>query len=247
MEKWQLVKNFALDLIFPRYCLGCQKEMAVKQVSHICEACFDSVFVNPSPQCFVCRKRTPDARTCGPCRRKTGLYGFMEVGRYEDKILKEIIHHLKYNFLESLKVPLGKLAFRFIKQNRLDDIFKKAVLVPVPLTRQRQARRGFNQSELIALEIAKYFNAAILRNDLIKRIKFEKQQADIADWHERKINVENCFEARNGKTILELAKDNHRFILIDDVSTSGATLETCAKTLKAAGAKEIRALVIARG
>mgnify|MGYP001573538730 CR=1 FL=1 len=149
--------------------------------------------------------------------------------------------------MESLKIPLGQLAFEFIKRNQLDSVFEKAVLVPVPLTRPRQTRRGFNQSELIALEIIKYFNAAVLRSNLIERVKFERQQADIADWHKRKNNVEDCFETRNGETISELAKDNYKFILVDDVSTSGATLEACVRLLKNAGAKEIWALVIARG
>ncbi len=171
----------------------------------------------------------------------------MAIGRYEDRTLREAIHYLKYNYLESLKTLLGELAGRFVKQNQLENLFEKAVLVPVPLTRRRLAKRGFNQSELIAIEIAKCFNAAVLRNNLIKRIKFEKPQADIVDWHERKTNVESCFEARDGKTISELAKDNYKFILVDDVSTSGATIEACAHALKDAGAKEIWALVIARG
>ncbi|HEY4519398.1 hypothetical protein A2833_02315 [Candidatus Azambacteria bacterium RIFCSPHIGHO2_01_FULL_44_55] len=271
MEKYTLAdaRNFFLDLIFPRYCLGCKKELSAKQVSHLCEACFNSIRVNLSPQCFVCGRRTPDARTCSMCRKKTGLSGFMSIGRYEDRVLREAIHYLKYNYLESLKIPLGELAGKFIKQNRLESVFEKSVLVPVPLARRRFAERGFNQSELIALEILKYFqletdhrfqrgpviggdphlaeNTAILRNDLIKRIEFNKPQADINDWKERKENVSGAFEAKNPKMILKLSRDHYKFILIDDVSTSGATLEACARALKDAGAKEICAMVIARG
>lgn len=249
MEKYTLadVKNFFLDLIFPRYCLGCKKELSVKQVSHLCETCFNSIRVNLAPQCFICHQRTPNARTCSKCRSKTALRGFLAAGRYEDKTLREAIHYLKYNFLQSLSEPLSEIAAKFIKQNRLELVFEKAVLVPVPLARQRRAQRGFNQSELIALGITKCFNAAVLRSDLIKRVRFQRPQADIADWRERKTNVENCFETRNGKSISGLAKNNYKFILIDDVSTSGATLEICARLLKNAGAKEIWALVIARG
>lgn len=257
MERLSLVKNFLLDLIFPRYCLGCKKELSAKQISHLCEICFDSVAVNPAVQCFVCRKRVADGRTCPKCLKKTKIGSFFAAGRYEDPLLKEMIHYLKYNFLQTLAAPLGRIAVKFIKQNQLEYIFENAILVPVPLTRSRRAQRGFNQSELIALEILKYLqpkadlplagNGAILRNDLMQRIKFNQPQADIPDFQKRKNNVENAFLAKKPVEIKKLVEQKFKFILIDDVSTSGATLEECAKTLKSAGAKEIWALVIARG
>lgn len=264
MEKYTLadVKNFFLDLIFPRYCLGCKKELSVKQVSHLCETCFNSIRVNLAPQCFICHQRTPDARTCSKCRSKTAICGFLAAGRYEDKTLREAIHYLKYNFLQSLSEPLSEIAAKFIKQNRLESVFEKAILVPVPLTRQRRAQRGFNQSELIAKELYAKLTTydkqqttsdnsqsatCQVRADLIKRIAFTKPQADISNFEARRTNVKNAFLAKKPDEIKNLSEQKFKFIIFDDVSTSGATLEACAKILKSAGAKEIWALVIARG
>lgn len=262
MAKFTLVdaKNFILDLIFPRHCLGCKKELSAQKtttpkfrcggrVSHLCETCFNAIRINPFTQCFICSKRTAEGLNCSYCRSKTNLKRFFSAGRYEDPVLRETVHYLKYNSLESLAEALGEIAVKFLRQNCLENILKKSVLVPVPLTRRRFAKRGFNQAELIAKALCLQFNFPPyqIRTDLIKRVSFTKPQADIKDFEARKLNTKGAFIAKKPKQIKQLAQENYNLIIFDDVSTSGATLEECARVLKDAGAKEIWGFVIARG
>src|SRR3989344_2014836 len=137
-------KNFFLDLIFPRYCLGCKIELSLKQASLICEACFNKIFQNRDINCHVCGARNNE--TCRRCRPKTHIRGLYHAGFYQDPILREMIHCFKYNSIESLKKPLAKLMISYIDKNQLTDKFKNCVLVPVPLTLKRKINRGFNQS-----------------------------------------------------------------------------------------------------
>jgi len=220
-----MLKNFLLDLIFPRYCLGCQKELESQQASQICEVCFAKIRLNRGFQ----------------HQKKTAVKAVLAAGRYEDPILREAIKSFKYQSIESLKKPLANLAIDYLKKENLADKFSGFVIAPIPLTLRRRLNRGFNQSELLAKEIGAFLNCPVV--NLLKRKKFKFPQAEITDWKKRKENIINAF-ALNDK----LQTTNYKkVILVDDVSTSGATLEEAASVLKKAGAKEIYGLVIAKG
>jgi len=156
-----------------------------------------------------------------------------------------MIHAFKYHSIEALKKPLAELVNAYIQKELFTNQpivykLKDCVLAPVPLTLRRKINRGFNQSELLALEIAKYLDAPVM--NLLKRKKFTDPQAEISGWQKRKENISGAF-ALNTKS-LNIPK---KVILVDDVSTSGATLEEAARILKQAGVKEIYGLVIAKG
>ena len=243
------IKTFLLDLIFPRYCLGCEKEMASKQASLICEACFDKIILNSGVQCHICGSRNSKG-TCKRCRQKTPLKGLLAAGQYENPILKEMIHLFKYQSVESLKKPLAELIINYLKKENLIDKFSARknnfILVPIPLTLKRKLSRGFNQSELLAKEIGKFLNCPVI--NLLKRKKFTSPQAEISDWQKRKENISGAFDLSPVYTqIYRFRKSIKRVILVDDVATSGATLEEAARVLKQAGIKEIYGLVIAKG
>ncbi len=246
-----MLRNFLLDLIFPRYCLGCEKEMASKQASQVCDACFDKIALNSGVQCHICGLRNPKG-TCQRCRQKTPLKGLLAASQYENPILKEMIHLFKYQSVESLKKPLAELIINYLKKENLIDKFSARknnfILVPIPLTLKRKLSRGFNQSELLAEEIGKFLNCPVI--NLLKRKKFTSPQAEISDWQKRKENISGAFRLstsyphfyRFPKPIKTI-----KIILVDDVATSGATLEEAARVLKQAGVKEIYGLVIAKG
>ncbi len=225
-----MLKNFLLDLIFPRYCLGCQKELESQQTSQICEVCFGKIRFNRGFQ----------------YQKKSAIKAILAAGRYDDPILREAIKAFKYRSIESLKEPLAKLAIDYLKKENLANKFSGFVVAPIPLTLRRKLNRGFNQSELLAKEIGAFLNCPVI--NLLKRKKFNSPQAEIPDWKKRKENITGVFEVRlRGIFEVGLQSLPNKIILIDDVSTSGATLEEAASVLKQAGAKEIYGLVIAKG
>ena len=249
-------KNFFLDLVFPRHCLGCKIEIPSKQASLICEACFDKIILNSAIRCHVCGLRN-NKGTCKNCRKKTNLKIISSAGHYSDPILREAIHAFKYHSIESLKETLAELMIKYIKKERILNKFAGSILVPIPLTLRRRIKRGFNQSELLANELSKFLNCPVI--NLLERRKFGWPQADISDWQKRKENVFGAFclspKFFNYPHIIPKIIDvghqyRHQYrkiILVDDVSTSGATLEEAARVLKEAGMKEIYGLVVAKG
>ena len=232
-------------MIFPRFCLGCKTEL--KSGSNlVCASCIKNVNLIRGIHCHVCGLRTDRGSSHSRrCRKKTALKGLFAAGHYQDPILREMIHAFKYHSIEALKKPLAELVNAYIQKELLTNQpivykLKDCVLAPVPLTLRRKINRGFNQSELLALEIAKYLDAPVM--NLLKRKKFTDPQAEISGWQKRKENISGAF-ALNTKS-LNIPK---KVILVDDVSTSGATLEEAARILKQAGVKEIYGLVIAKG
>lgn len=229
--------------------------MASKQSVLVCDGCFDKIALNSGVQCHICGLRNTRG-TCKRCRQKTPLKGLLAASQYENPILKEMIHRFKYQSVESLKKPLAELIIAYIAKELLIDKLTNSVLVPIPLTLKRKINRGFNQSELLAKEIGKFLNCPVI--NLLKRKKFTSPQAEISDWQKRKENISGAFclstsyppaqiflgEARPATA----GRQNYpKIILVDDVSTSGATLEEAANVLKEAGVKEIYGLVIAKG
>ena len=195
----------------------------------------------------MCGLRTVDG-TCRPCRNKTFLKGLFAAGKYENPILREAINKFKYNSIESLKKPLAELVIKYLEKEKLASIFADSVLVPIPLTWRRKINRGFNQSELLAKELSPILNCHFM--NLLKRQKFNAPQAKIQDWKKRKENISGAFilspsypQIYRCRTSIKDAK----VILVDDVATSGATLEEAARVLKEAGVKEVYGLVVAKG
>lgn len=125
------------------------------------------------------------------------------------------------------------------RANRKDFCFKNALVIPVPLHPRRERWRGFNQAELIARELADYFNLDMSVGGLI-RIKHRKPQTKL-NKQDRKNNIKNCFAWRLG------GLSGKKIILVDDVATTGSTLNECARVLKKNGAGEIWGLVAANG
>lgn len=218
-------KSFLLDLIFPRNCLGCRKTD-----TYICEVCFNKITIN---------------RDVLPWRgsKNSALSGIFAASRYTDPILREMIHAFKYHSIESLKKPLSQIAINYLIRNDLKTKFNNAILVPIPLTQRRQISRGFNQSELLTIEISKYLNLPVM--NLLKRKKFSAPQAEINDWQKRKENISGAFKL--SPSYPQHYRHRMSIVLVDDVATSGATLEEAARVLKEAGFEKIYGLVIAKG
>lgn len=223
------IKNFVVDLFFPVYCVSCNKEG-----SWICESCQKKISRINSSFCAKCNALTVESRLCERCRRNSALSGVFILGYYNDKVLKKAIWDFKYNFISEI----GPILSKILAENLITKTtFENTVFISVPLDKKRLKWRSFNQSDILAEELSKNIGTPYLK-DALKRVKETKSQMKLSK-KERAENVLGAFEARRD------IKDKIIF-LVDDVITTGSTLEECAKELKKAGAKEVWGVVLAK-
>ena len=149
--------------------------------------------------------------------------------------MRQAIHQLKYRNLRALAAPLAELLQDYIASNPVPA----DVLVPVPLHPKRLRERGYNQSRLLARELGKLANLAVADGCLVRQ-QHTPPQARTANVEERRTNVASAFACRDNRV------QGKQVLLIDDVSTSGATFNACAAALKAAGATSVWGLAMAR-
>jgi len=231
------LKAFFYDLIFPRECVSCQTEGA-----WICNKCLPTIKINNELYCIKCDSPANQGGFCHSCRDKNHLNGVWVAGDYNDKKLSALIKIFKYKFAEELSSELGAILKNFllnlINSGKIAPI-DNFLLIPVPLWRSRLAWRGFNQAQALAEIIYNHdLNLAKNFTDL-KRIKYSGPQTKL-NKQERIKNVQNSFKW------LGEPLDGKKIILVDDVVTTGSTLNECAKELKRNGAKEVWGLVIAK-
>lgn len=231
--------RLALDLIFPVTCLGCGQEGVLA-----CPSCLTLV---PEPDAQVCPLcKTPyqhNGATCAKCRGKTALDGLLVARPYRFRLVAELIYALKYRFLERAVPPLVDLLEESLAHHSLP---LPDLIIPVPLHPRRLRFRGFNQAELLARELARRLAPGLgipIDTTVLERIRFTKPQMQTETRAERLHNLAQAFAARPEVAGPVVGK---YIWLIDDVATTGTTLDECARVLKAAGARQVWGVVIAR-
>ena len=201
----------------------------------LCSSCCDSLPRIMPPFCPQCGKPQASGILCPGCVSwQAEIDGIRSPFRF-DGLMRQAVHQLKYKNLRALAKPLAKLLNDFLVINPVPG----EVLVPVPLHPRRLRERGHNQSHLLAEELSSLINLPVIDDCLIRK-RHTPPQARTATVEERRSNIANAFTCVNDRL------QDKQVLLIDDVSTSGATLDACAKTLKAAGAVSIWGLVLAR-
>lgn len=230
------LKNFVLDVLFPRFCENCQREGG-----YLCEDCFHLIDIFENCYCPFCQipKSTKDGEACKSCKRKYKLDGMLSATSYQNPIIKKMIIDFKYGLVKDLSHQLSFLIItHLIKLDRL-SFFSDFIIIPVPLYKARLKQRGFNQADEIAKDLSSILKIPIL-NNCLKKIKNTKNQADL-EKIERLNNLKSAFKIENQKLIL-----NKKILLVDDVFTTGHTIEECAKVLKLSGSKKVWAIVVSR-
>ena len=226
-----------LDTLFPIKCVGCQTEGA-----WICGSCLARIKIQTEHVCGVCEKvLTPDGRTCLACKKKSALDGLIPATSYGQPGVASAVHLFKYRFIRDLHISLGDL---LIRQLMKTDMPLPELILPVPLHPRRLRWRGFNQSALLAEHVAKNLlplSEVPLAENVLIRNRYTSPQMEIKDYHSRQQNLAGAFSVTNPPAV-----QNKTILLIDDVATTGSTIFECAKALKAAGAREVYAAVIAR-
>ena len=187
------------------------------------------------PLCPRCGKPQPSGILCPGCVSwQAEIDGIRSPFRF-DGVIRQAIHQLKYRNLRALAVTLAKLLQDYLTSNPMPG----EVLVPVPLHQKRVRERGYNQSSILAKELGKLTGLPVVVDCLIRQ-RHAPPQARTLTVDERRSNVANAFTCRGHRL------RDKQVLLIDDVSTSGATLDACAAALKAAGATSVWGLVLAR-
>lgn len=214
----QKASQFIMDAIFPIRCVGCGV-----YDTYFCAACLDGV------------KKRKDLE-------RIGSVTIFVATDYNNRLIEKALKVFKYGFVRDVAEPLAEIMRSSIDgipvPIRSGILSGKPMLVPVPLHKKRLNWRGFNQSEILAEKIAGFYGFEV--GNILIRSKNRKPQADIEDRENRMDNIKDSFECPtniNGRNI----------VLVDDICTTGATLNECAKTLLSKGAGKISALIIARG
>lgn len=231
--------QFLKECIFPVFCLECKIEG-----EWWCESCIrkNTIGVFYCPACHVINLHGKFCFNCQSGHYLNGVAAFLNYR--EEKIVGQLIKKFKYNFAYDVKRVWKTLAdFALINiMEKLQINNNDFVIIPVPLHKSRLKERGFNQSKIIAEIYYKNLKGkydVALDCDGLVRNKFTQQQAKL-NKQERLVNINGAFSwVKNnppGKVV----------ILVDDVYTSGATMEECAKVLKKAGAQKVFGLVMAR-
>lgn len=215
----------------------------------LCPDCRCLFFPVASPKCPICGEmfKSPlgGDHTCSRCLQNTRHFSCIRsAGQYEGALMR-LIHQFKYNAKKRLARPLGGLLFHAFAQ--FPELNATGLVVPVPLHRARARKRGFNQSALLLARWPAWFRryeikgVAIAADDhILKRVKKTPAQIGL-NRNERQSNLRGAFAAGPAKQIR-----GRRILLVDDVATTGATVDECARTLKRAGAAAVNVLTLAR-
>lgn len=228
------LKDIILDVLFPPVCLNCEKNLKDRDNKFLCEDCAALIKINNTPFCPVCRARIPDNKKI--CHRDSP-YLLAAAASYDNPVIQNLIRYFKYKSFQNLAPVLGEIICNYLKliNLKLDNY----AAVPIPLYPSRERKRGFNQAQLLAEFTASYFNLQLMNG--LKRTVNNKPQVGLKDDEARAKNVLNCFQVKNPEAI-----SGKNIILVDDVFTSGATINEAVRVLKTAGAKRIIALTLAK-
>jgi competence protein ComFC len=213
--------SFLKSLFFPKECLDCG---ALGEF--ICSACLKKIPIRPS--------KPPEKIRYQDYLDQVHIASF-----YSNHILARLIDLYKFHYQQHLGEILAKLAIDYIKKNKLTDTLVDFIIIPLPLHQRRYLERGFNQSQILAQTIADFFNLTCI-NDAIIRTKYTKHQTKL-NMNKRLINIAGVFSVINKQKII-----GKKILLVDDVITTGASLNEAAKVLWQNGAIKVIGLVLAK-
>ena len=218
-----------LDLLFPPRCVGCRQGG-----SWLCSGCLEQVERVAGPVCSRCGRPFRETGLCPACRRGTSALGPARSPFFFEGIVQKAVHELKYRGRRVLAGPLGRLLAA-----SLGDLgWPAAAIVPVPLHRQRERERGYNQSALLARSLAAQLGWPLCEGRLV-RWRNTRPQVGL-DGPARVENVHGAFRWDSPEP------PPGQVLLLDDVYTTGATMEACAEALRQAGTVDVRGLTLAR-
>lgn len=226
-----------------------KKKFMTLMAPFLCTTCSATFLSVESPICSKCgivfKSRQGEDRVCGDCIEAPKNYGMARSTGVYDQVLMSAIHCLKYKEKIQLALPLGVLLFntfsRYWDKKRID------IIVPVPLHERKLRIRGFNPSFLLVRNWPRIFEmlnghlpAIPVDKDMLVRKKWTAPQTGLGR-KERLQNIKNAFVINDTSKI-----EGKKILLVDDVYTTGATANECAKVLLKGGSRQVDVLTLAR-
>jgi ComF family protein len=227
------------DVIFPPLCLGCALPLSPEADGELCARCARETDFLSGAKCVRCGRvfQADEAEDhfCGNCLDRPPDFDLARAAAGHSGPLAQAVRGFKYNRRLSLGPGLSRLLTGVLRElDRPGDL-----VVPVPLHRRRLRERGFNQAWLLARRAARDLGLPA-RGDWLRRIRFTPPQVGLSD-SERRANMRGAFSAGPRADFT-----GRRVILVDDVLTTGATVDACARVLKAAGAETVTVVTVTR-
>lgn len=238
MIKIPLMLDALLDIIYPRiYCILCDERLEKKAVHGICHHCLDTLPFIHSPRCTLCSNPAEDESSiCDECRLHGHEYD-QALAVFEYSItMRELIHRYKYGREFSLSRTFGYFMAELLNEYS----WEADMIIPVPLHKNRQKERGFNQAALLGEYLSQRSGIPCEQELLIRSVDTKTQTG--FNRYSRVVNLKNAFTI--SKTDEVRIKDRN-ILLVDDVHTTGATADSCSKVLHQAGANKVYVLTIA--
>lgn len=243
---WRRWLSQGLDLLYPPSCAVCGCMLSDGRA--LCDRCHAALPRLAEPFCKHCGERfegrIDGAFTCPNCGRLKFAFEFARPALVREERTLDLIHRLKYGRKIHLAKDLGRLAAESFRDGRLASaLAEKWHLVPVPLHRKRFQERGFNQAAEISRELSQQTGLPVLA--ALTRIRATGHQTSLSRA-QRLENLRGAFAVtRAGKRSIAVGLPG--VVLVDDVLTTGSTVDECARTLRAAGLKRVQVVTVMRG
>ncbi|MBU1164252.1 ComF family protein, partial [Patescibacteria group bacterium] len=220
------------DFLFPINCVGCKTEGV-----WLCQSCINKINTSKNQICPVCKKISGSGKIHKSCLPSSSLDGIIAASLYKEPIIKTAIHNYKYQGAKDISQVLSWLIVDYLNNIKTKPLGKIDLVIPVPLHKKKFLQRGFNQTAEIAQQVCNYFDWQY--GDYLLRNKYTKTQTK-QNAKERQLNVNEVFQLKDNINV-----KGKNIVLIDDVITTGSTLQECANTLKKAGAVNVWGLAVA--
>ncbi|MDR2779183.1 MAG: ComF family protein [Puniceicoccales bacterium] len=245
-EKVKKVFNFLLDCLFPRCCIICNKKVDGADYYNLCSSCIVKIQWITGNKCSLCSRPMGDTEVtsgekpiCIECKAsppnfKSSMSCWLHTG-----VGRDIILTLKYRNADFLKNDIATLLKNYCSEVR--EFVANSLLVPVPIHYFRRVKRGYNQTEIIAHAIAKIVDSATVI-DILKS-KNKKSQTKLK-YNERLLNIKDMFECSINSG--DIPQDS-KIVIVDDVLTTGSTLNECCRILQGAGFSNLHVLTLSYG
>jgi competence protein ComFC len=224
LDEIRRISAFAGEILFPHFCLSCGAEGSL-----LCPTCEVNCYAPKRGVLFTLKM---------PVGQNRDIRCF-SVGRYADPVLRGLLHAYKYGGVEEAGDVVTRIFVSGAARQASAVLagLDQPTVIPVPMNRFSQARRGFNQVDVLARFFAADFELEFIDNLLIKRFTF-RAQAQISDVRARLKNVQDSFVVQAGDSIPE------EVVLVDDVFTTGATILSCVSALRQSGVSRITVLTL---
>lgn len=229
--------NVIVRALLAPACAACDTPLLCPVDSPVCDACWRAVSPIPAPCCVRCGEPlwTGAGPACPRCAAHEPAFAIARSAARYDGPLRDVIHAFKFERRRVLATPLAAL----MRRAGHDLLAGADAVVPVPLHPWRALRRGFNQAD----DLASRLGPPVWR--ILHRTRGGPPQSALAGA-ERRANVAGAFAIRYGVRLVAARRRTAAVVLVDDVMTTGATLDACAQALRRAGVRQVAALTLAR-